>query len=134
MTTVAERGVDVTLISSEIGDQFLVYNAQRSYYEQLLRAGVKVYLYRAPSLLHSKHLTVDDDIAVIGSSNLDLRSFTLNLEVTLICYDKSVVAAMQPIFQGYLKRSKQVHLHEWMTRSLMARLKENLSRLTAALQ
>jgi cardiolipin synthase A/B len=134
MTTVAERGVDVTLISSEIGDQFLVYNAQRSYYEQLLRAGVKVYLFKSPSLLHSKHLSVDDDIAVIGSSNLDLRSFTLNLEVTLICYDKGVVAAMQPIFQSYLKRSKQVHLHEWMTRSPMARLKENLSRLTAALQ
>ena len=134
ITTVAERGVDVTLISSEIGDQFLVYNAQRSYYEQLLRAGVKVYLYQSPILLHAKHLTVDDDIAVIGSSNLDLRSFTLNLEVTLICYDKGVVAAMQPIFQGYLKRSKQVYLHEWVTRSLMARLKENLSRLTAALQ
>jgi len=134
MTTVAERGVDVTLISSEIGDQFLVYNAQRSYYEQLLRAGVKVYLYKSPSLLHAKHLTVDDDIAVIGSSNLDLRSFTLNLEVTLICYDKSVVAAMQPIFQGYRARAKRVHLHEWMTRALMTRLAENLSRLTAALQ
>jgi cardiolipin synthase len=134
MTTVAERGVDVTLISSEIGDQFLVYNAQRSYYEQLLRAGVKVYLFKSPSLLHAKHLTVDDDIAVIGSSNLDLRSFTLNLEVTLICYDNSVVAAMQPVFAGYLKRSQQVHLHEWMTRPLVARLKENLSRLTAALQ
>ncbi len=57
ITTVAERGVDVTLISSEIGDQFLVYNAQRSYYEQLLRAGVKVYLFKSPSLLHAKHLT-----------------------------------------------------------------------------
>jgi cardiolipin synthase A/B len=95
---------------------------------------VKVYLFKSPSLLHAKHLTVDDDIAVIGSSNLDIRSFTLNLEVTLICYDKDVAAAMQPVFQGYLKRSQQVHLHEWMTRSLLARLKENLSRLTAALQ
>ena len=47
ITTAAQRGVDVTLISSEIGDQFLVYNAQRSYYEQLLRAGVKVYLYQS---------------------------------------------------------------------------------------
>ena len=88
ITSAAQRGVDVTLISSEIGDQFLVYNAQRSYYEQLLRAGVKVYLYQSPILLHSKHLSVDDDIAVIGSSNMDLRSFTLNLEVLLLCYDK----------------------------------------------
>ena len=106
ITSAAQRGVDVTLISSEIGDQFLVYNAQRSYYEQLLRAGVKIYLYQSPILLHSKHLSVDDDIAVIGSSNMDLRSFTLNLEVLLVCYDKSVVAAMQPIFAGYLARAK----------------------------
>jgi cardiolipin synthase len=134
ITTVAERGVDVTLISSEIGDQFLVYNAQRSYYEQLLQAGVKVYLYKSPSLLHAKHLSVDDDIAVIGSSNLDLRSFTLNLEVTLICYDKSVVAAMQPVFQGYLTRSKKLYLHEWVLRSPITRLAENIARLTAALQ
>ncbi|HEY7019889.1 MAG TPA: cardiolipin synthase [Ktedonobacterales bacterium] len=134
ITTVAERGVDVTLISSEIGDQFLVYNAQRSYYEQLLRAGVKVYLFKSPSLLHAKHLSVDDDIAVIGSSNLDLRSFTLNLEVTLICYDKSVVAAMQPIFQSYLARAKKLYLHEWVLRSPVTRLAENVSRLTAALQ
>ena len=134
ITTVAERGVDVTLISSEIGDQFLVYNAQRSYYEQLLQAGVKVYLFKSPSLLHAKHLTVDDTIAVIGSSNLDLRSFTLNLEVTLICYDKSVVAAMQPIFESYLERANKLYLHEWVLRSPMTRLAENVSRLTAALQ
>jgi cardiolipin synthase len=134
ITTVAERGVNVTLISSEIGDQFLVYNAQRSYYEQLLQAGVKVYLFKSPSLLHAKHLTVDDRIAVIGSSNLDLRSFTLNLEVTLICYDKGVVAAMQPIFASYLERANKLYLHEWVLLSPMTRLAENVSRLTAALQ
>jgi cardiolipin synthase len=134
ITTAAQRGVDVTLISSEIGDQFLVYNAQRSYYEQLLRAGVKVYLYRAPILLHSKHLSVDDDIAVIGSSNLDLRSFTLNLEVTLVCYDTGVVAAMQPIFESYLARAKRLDLEEWAARPTLTKLAENISRLTAALQ
>jgi PLD-like domain len=68
-----QLGVDVTLISSEIGEQVLVYHAQRSYYEQLLRAGVKIYLYQSPILLHSKRRSVDDDIAVIGSSNMELR-------------------------------------------------------------
>ena len=126
--------MDVTLISSEIGDQFLVYHAQCSYYEQLLRAGVKIYLYQSPILLHSKHLSVDDDIAVIGSSNMDLRSFTLNLEVLLLCYDKSVVAAMQPVFAGYLARAKPLNLEEWVTRPTMTKLAENISRLTAALQ
>jgi cardiolipin synthase len=89
--------------------------------------------HKSPSLLHAKHLSVDDDIAVIGSSNLDLRSFTLNLEVTLICCDKSV-AAMQPVFQGYLTRSKKLYLHEWVLRSPITRLAESIARLTAALQ
>ena len=77
---------------------------------------------------------MDDDIAVIGSSNLDLRSFTLNLEVTLVCYDKGVVAAMQPIFESYLARAKQLNLEEWVARPTMTKLAENISRLTAALQ
>jgi len=134
ITSAAQRGVEVTLISSEIGDQFLVYHAQRSYYEQLLRAGVKIYLYQSPILLHSKHMSVEDDIAVIGSSNMDLRSFTLNLEVLLLCYDKSVVTAMQPIFASYLARAKQLNLEEWVARPTMIKLAENIARLTAALQ
>ena len=134
LTSAAQRGVDVTLVNSEASDQFLVSHAERSYYEDLLKAGVKLYRYKAPILLHSKHITIDDDIAVIGSSNMDIRSFLLNLEVTLICYDKSVVAAMQPIFASYLERANKLYLHEWVLRSPMTRLAENVSRLTAALQ
>ena len=126
--------MDVTLISSEIGDQFLVYHAQCSYYEQLLRAGVKIYLYQSPILLHSKHLSVDDDIAVIGSSNMDMRSFQLDLEVTLICYGTDVVAEMEMIFADYLRHARPVGLHEWRTRPLITKLFDNLARLTSALQ
>ena len=69
--------------SSEAGDQFMVYHAQRSYYEALLDAGVRIWLYPAPYILHAKHFSVDDDVAVIGSSNMDMRSFALNYEVSL---------------------------------------------------
>ena len=69
-----QRGVHVELFVSEIGDQALVYHAQRSYYEALLRAGVRIYLYKAPYILHSKHFSVDDDVAVIGSSNMTMGS------------------------------------------------------------
>ena len=82
MTTAAQRGVDVELFVSEEGDQFMVYHAQCSYYQALLEAGVRIYLYPAPYVLHSKHFTVDDDVAVIGSSNMDMRSFALNYEVS----------------------------------------------------
>ena len=59
----------------------MVHHAQRSYYQPLLEAGVRIYLYPAPCVLHAKHFTIDDDVAVIGSSNMDLRSFALNYEV-----------------------------------------------------
>lgn len=134
ITSAVQRGVDVTLINSEVSDQFFVSQAERSYYEELLKAGVKVYLYNAPILLHSKHISIDDDIAVIGSSNLDIRSFQLNLEVTLVCYDPQVVADLRQIEACYLLKSRLVKLDEWKTRSIREKLFENICRLTAALQ
>jgi cardiolipin synthase A/B len=134
LTSAAQRGVEVTLVNSEASDQFLVSHAERSYYEELLKAGVKLYRYKAPILLHSKHITIDDDIAVIGSSNMDIRSFLLNLEVTLICYAPSVVAALRQVEARNLSRCNAVTLQEWKTRSTREKFYENVSRLTAALQ
>jgi len=134
LTSAAQRGVDVTLVNSEASDQFLVSHAERSYYEEVLKAGVKIYRYKEPILLHSKHITVDDDIAVIGSSNMDIRSFILNLEVTLICYAPSVVADLRKVEAIDLSRCNQVTLQEWQNRSTSEKFYENISRLTAALQ
>src|SRR5207247_204902 len=134
LTSAAQRGVDVTLVNSEASDQFLVSHAERSYYEDLLKAGVKLYRYKEPILLHSKHITIDDDIAVIGSSNMDIRSFLLNLEVTLICYAPSVVADLRQVEAVDLSRCNVVNLEEWETRSIKVKFYENISRLTAALQ
>src|SRR5438876_2606883 len=134
LTSAAQRGVDVTLINSEASDQFLVSHAERSYYEEVLKAGVKIYRYKDPILLHSKHITVDDDIAVIGSSNMDIRSFILNLEVTLICYAPSVVADLRQVEAVDLSRCSQVTLQERQNGSSSEDFYENISRLTAALQ
>ena len=134
LTSAAQRGVEVTLIVSEIGDQFLVYHAQGSYYEELLKAGVNIYRYRAPVILHSKSISIDDDIAVIGSSNMDIRSFELNLEITLVCYSTRVVADLQKLEEEYLRRSRQLHLEAWQARPLHTKLFDNLARLTSALQ
>src|SRR5438309_1241757 len=86
--------------------------------------------YSTPILLHSKTMSIDDDMAVIGSSNLDMRSFHLNLEVTLICYASQVVADLQQIEANYIRKSKQVNLGEWKTRSAGKIFFENISRLT----
>jgi cardiolipin synthase len=134
LTSAAQRGVEVTLIVSEIGDQFLVEHAQGSYYEELLKAGVKIYRYQAPVILHSKSISIDDDIAVIGSSNLDIRSFELNLEITLVCYDTQVVADLRKLEEEYLRCSRPLHLEEWQARPLHTKLFNNLARLTSALQ
>lgn len=134
LTSAAQRGVDVTLIVSEIGDQFLVFHAQGSYYEELLKAGVKIYRYRAPVILHSKSISIDDDIAVISSSNMDIRSFQLNLEITLVCYDHGVVTDLRKLEEEYLRCSNPLALVDWQARPLYLKLFDNLARLTSALQ
>ena len=134
LTSAAQRGVEVTLIVSEIGDQFLEYHAQGSYYEELLKAGVRIYRYQAPVILHSKSIGIDDDIAVIGSSNMDIRSFQLNLEVTLVCYDTQVVADLREIEAEYIRRSHPLHLDAWQARPLITKFFDNMARLTSALQ
>jgi cardiolipin synthase A/B len=134
ITSAAQRGVDVTMINSEAPDQFMVYHAQRSYYEELLRAGVKLRLYKRPILLHSKFMIIDDDIAMIGSSNMDMRSFQLNLEVSLTVYNHELNAQLREVAEAYLARCLPLELAEWQKRPLRVVLFNNLARLTAALQ
>lgn len=134
ITTAAQRGVEVRLYMGETADQFLVYHAQRSYYEALIRAGVDIHLYRSPYVLHSKFLLIDGEVAVIGSSNMDMRSFTLNFEVSLLVCDRGFVERMKAIDRQYLQASRPVHLDEWLERPLAQRFLDNVCRLTAALQ
>ena len=134
ITTAAERGVAVELFVGAVADQPMVFHAQRSYYEVLLRAGVRIYLYPAPYILHAKHMTIDDDVAIIGSSNMDMRSFGLNLEVTLMASGRSYTDAMRGIEDHYRAISRELTLDEHLHQSLPTRLFDNLARLTSALQ
>lgn len=128
------RGVHVELFVSEIGDQALVWHAQRSYYLALLRAGVRVFCYPAPFILHAKHFSVDDDIALIGSSNMDMRSFGLNSEISLMVRSKSFVAEMRNVERDYREISKELTLAEWEQEPLRRTVLDGLARLTSALQ
>lgn len=134
ITSAVQRGVKVTMINSEIIDKLLVGHAQRSFYEELLKVGVKIYLYKKPVFLHTKHVSIDSDAVILGSSNLDIRSFELDLEVSIVLYDKQIVSNMRKIESVYLQRSTEVHLKEWQARPLKLKLLDQLSRLTAALQ
>ena len=134
VTTAAQRGVQIELFVSEIGDQAVVFHAQRSYYETLLKAGVVIWLYRKPTILHAKHFTIDDDVAVVGSSNLDMRSFTLNLEVSMMVRGRPFVQDLRQIEEGYRRASRRLTLEEWQGRPLRSAVLDNVARLTAALQ
>ncbi|MDO2935786.1 cardiolipin synthase [Paeniglutamicibacter sulfureus] len=134
VTSAVARGVPVDLFVSEVGDQALVYHAQRSYYEELLRAGVRIYLYPAPYILHAKHFTIDDETALIGSSNMDMRSFGLNMEVSMLVRDAGFVAQMREVEDGYRGVSRLLTLEEWLKQPLRSTVLDNLARLTSALQ
>ncbi|WP_417219894.1 cardiolipin synthase [Arthrobacter sp.] len=134
ITTAAQRGVEVELLVSERGDQALVHHAQRSYYLQLLRAGVKIYLYRKPYVLHTKCFTVDDEVAVFGSSNMDMRSFSLNLEVSVMLLGVRAVREIDRIQAQYKEESMLLTLEDWEGRPRWERYVDNVARLTSTLQ
>ncbi|WP_432398369.1 cardiolipin synthase [Pseudarthrobacter sp. L19] len=134
VTTAAQRGVDVELFVSEKGDQFLVHHAQQSYYQALLEAGVRIYLYKAPFVLHAKHFTVDNEVAVLGSSNMDMRSFSLNLEVSVMMLGEDIVSRIREVEETYRGISRELKLEEWMQRPKRIKYIDNVARLTATLQ
>jgi len=134
ITTACHRGVEVELFVSEEGDQAMVYHAQRSYYEVLLRAGVRIWMYRKPYILHTKAMTIDDEVAVIGSSNMDMRSFGLNMEISMLVRGEEFVEEMRQVEDRYRELSTELTLEEWLKQPLRSTVLDNLARLTSALQ
>jgi cardiolipin synthase len=126
------RGVEVHLVVSKHANQPVSQFAQRGYYEELLRAGVILHLYK-PRFLHAKHISIDDELALIGSTNMDIRSFALNAEINLLCYDSDVVLALRNIQERYFADSELLNLNEWMQRSIGSRVVQNTARLADSL-
>ncbi|MFF2488923.1 cardiolipin synthase [Microbacterium sp. NPDC058062] len=134
ITTACQRGIHVELFVSEEGDQAMVYHAQRSYYEALLRAGVKIWMYKKPFILHTKSLTIDDEVAIVGSSNMDMRSFGLNMEISMLVRGEEFVRQMRIVEDMYRSLSRELTLEEWEKQPLRSTVLDNLARLTSALQ
>jgi cardiolipin synthase A/B len=132
LQTAVLRGVDVHLVLSEIGDQILVSLAQRSYYEELLEAGVNVHLYRK-NFLHAKFLTIDDSLGLVGTSNMDIRSFVLNAEHILVIHDPGMTSRLQAEQQRYIADCRSLDLQQWRQRPLRIKLVEHLARLLSPL-
>lgn len=132
MRTAVARGVVVHLVVSAIADQKLVSLAQSSYYDEFLVSGVRIHRFRS-YLLHAKNVSVDGRLAVLGSSNVDLRSFQLNEEVSLLLFDRDAIAGLEAIQDSYLTQSDEMDLSTWRERPKLTKLGGNLARLVSPL-
>jgi len=132
MTTAVLRGVEVHLVVSKQIDQYLVGLGQRSFYDELLEGGVRIHSY-TKRFLHAKHVSIDDCVALIGSSNMDIRSFALNAEVMLVVYDREVVSQLRRIQERYFTDSEEVSAERWRNRPIVYRMLQNTARLADSL-
>jgi cardiolipin synthase len=123
MMDAAQRGVDVRLIVPAFTDSSLVLKATQSTYTQLLRAGVRIYELK-DALLHAKSVVVDGAVSIVGSANLDMRSFLHNDEVNAIVISRDFGQRMEEVFTRDQRASRPVELERWSRRSLWQRLKE----------
>lgn len=120
----ANRGVDTTVIFPAHNDAFAVKAASQSYYEDLLRAGVRIFEYQ-PGLLHAKTVTVDGEVTLIGSANMDRRSFDLNYENNILFCDAAMTKAVRDRQVSYLADSRQITQQMVMNWSWRTRLWNN---------
>jgi cardiolipin synthase len=122
------ENVRVHLVVSKHANQLISQLAQRSYYDDLLEAGIRLHLYR-PHFLHAKLLTIDDDLALIGSTNMDIRSFALNAEINVLIYDRQLVERLKEVQDDYFKNSDELTLADWQKRSALQKVVQNTARL-----
>jgi cardiolipin synthase len=123
MTDAAQRGVDVRLIVPSFTDSSIVLNATQATYTRLLQSGVKIYELK-DALLHAKSVVIDGTVSIVGSANLDMRSFLHNEEVNAIVIDRDVGQRMEQVFEKDQKAARPVELQRWEQRSTWQRFKE----------
>lgn len=128
----ALRGVDVRLIVPGTSDLWIVSQAGRSYFDEMMEAGVRIHLYR-PTNLHAKVLVVDDDVGMIGSPNVDMRSFFLNFELGVFLYDRPQIKALADGFLEDLENSEEVDPVRFGQRPRSLQLLEDTCRIFSPL-
>jgi len=132
LKSASQRGVSVTVVVPEKNDSRLVHYASRARYTELLEAGVRIKTF-SRGLLHAKTISVDSDFCLIGSVNLDMRSFWLNFEMTLVIYDSRFTTELRALQYSYINGSASLDLETFRTRSLGQRFLENTALLVGPL-
>ena len=121
-------GIDIRLLVPAVSDSAVVKWGVRSYFEDLLEAGAKIFLFQ-DGFLHSKVIVCDDQVATIGTANLDIRSFEQNYEVNVLVYEREFSEKLRDDFLEDCKKSIQVDYQEYLKRPKMDRLKEGMAKV-----
>lgn len=132
LTVAALGGVKVKLLVPGIADSALVNAAAWSYYDDMLHAGVEIYLYQK-GFIHSKTVVIDQTVSMVGTANMDNRSFELNFEVNAVVYDEAVSEQLRTSFYQDLQHAEKINLEEWRQRPHLKQFFEKLARLLSPL-
>lgn len=132
LSMAADRDVKVDVVIPEKSDHPLVNAAGRSYFQTLMDNNVNIHLYHG-GMLHAKTITVDDAFGLLGSSNLDIRSFNLNFELSVLLYGPEVTSRLRFAQQGYLAQSNQVDPAAWDNRPITRKYAEHIAALFSPL-
>ncbi|BAV05692.1 cardiolipin synthase [Filimonas lacunae] len=132
LKTAALGKVDVRLLVPGVSDSRIVNAAAQSYYEELLEAGVKIYLYEK-GFIHAKTMVADHCLSIVGSANMDIRSFDLNFELNATVYDEKIHDQLKEAFIKDIGDSREIILTEWAQRSKVKKMGESCCRLVSAI-
>ncbi|RKP53204.1 cardiolipin synthase [Cohnella endophytica] len=128
----AMSGLDVRLIIPYVPDTWLVHFATLSYVEEMMRSGVRVWQYKK-GFIHAKSLVVDKLVAVVGSANMDLRSFYSNFEINAHLFDPNAIARVEELFLQDLKDAEEINLQKFLRRPRKQKIREAMSRILSPL-
>ena len=132
LTMAVLSGVNVTLLVPDRSDSIFVDWASSSYFADLLAAGVRIFRY-TKGFIHAKTMVVDEQLCIVGTANMDYRSFDLNFEVNTLIYNNTLACQLKDVFENDLKDSVELKLDEWEKRPWYKQLPERLARLLSPL-
>ncbi|MCC6581329.1 MAG: hypothetical protein IT440_12910 [Phycisphaeraceae bacterium] len=131
-SSAVDRGVEVHFVVPHRSDHLLISAAGRAYFTRLLDMGVQVHRYQR-GMLHAKTMTVDDAFALLGSANIDVRSYDLNFEINVLMFGPQITGQMRFAQMGYMADSMPLDPAAWRRRSALAQMAENAAALLSPL-
>lgn len=132
LQSAALSGVDVRIMIPKKGDSWIIQKGSMSYIDDLMKSGVKIYLYKK-GFIHSKMMTCDDELSTVGSTNMDFRSFEHNFEANAFFYDKETAKALKKVFINDMSSSMLLTSRIWKSRSSIHKIMESVIRLLSPL-